>query len=147
MFYEGAQLTPITLPNGKTAPYIPSNGLKEAVNVALLVQRPLLIMGEPGVGKTLLAKAIAHEWYGNNIEPHYFEWHIKSTSKAQDGLYRYDALRRLADVQLLRVSEAETDKKIDNTQLGLKIVISNIGKLRRSYSGIEKRARSILLID
>jgi MoxR-like ATPase len=75
-----------------TEHYIASVELQEAVNVALALQRPLLIKGEPGTGKTLLAEAVAEA-----LERPLFRWHVKSTSKAQDGLYVYDAVQRLYD--------------------------------------------------
>ena len=77
---------------GGTTAYIASPELKSAVNVATALQRPLLIRGEPGTGKTLLAKAVA-EGLGLDLIP----WHVKSTSKAQDGLYIYDTVQRLND--------------------------------------------------
>ena len=75
-----------------TDQYIASDDLSEAVNVALALERPLLIKGEPGTGKTLLASAIS-EALGRPL----FTWHVKSTSKARDGLYVYDAVQRLHD--------------------------------------------------
>lgn len=72
--------------------YIASLELQEAVNVALALQRPLLIKGEPGTGKTLLAEAVAQ-----NLKRPMFTWHVKSTSKALEGLYVYDAVQRLHD--------------------------------------------------
>ena len=72
--------------------YIASDDLSEAVNVALALERPLLIKGEPGTGKTLLASAISEA-----LERPLFTWHVKSTSKARDGLYVYDAVQRLHD--------------------------------------------------
>jgi MoxR-like ATPase len=78
-------------------PYFPDPELVRAVNVALLINRPLLVMGEPGCGKSLLAKDIAFCWYGDQmlLKNKYFEWPIKSTSKAKEGLYEFDHLRRL----------------------------------------------------
>jgi MoxR-like ATPase len=77
--------------------YHPSTELAEAVNLALLLELPLLLMGEPGCGKTRLAEAVAAELHGDDWKKHYFRWDIKSASKAKDGIYYYDALRRLYD--------------------------------------------------
>ncbi len=78
-----------------TDSYIATTDLMMAVNAAVTLQRPLLIKGEPGTGKTQLAQEIARA-----LERPMFEWHIKSTSKAQQGLYEYDAVSRLRDSQL-----------------------------------------------
>jgi len=75
--------------------YIATEELMVAVRAALVLSRPLLIKGEPGTGKTLLAMEIARA-----LEMPLFEWHIKSTTKAQQGLYEYDAVSRLRDSQL-----------------------------------------------
>ncbi len=75
-----------------TESYIASPELQEAVNVALALQRPLLIKGEPGTGKTLLARAVAEQ-----LKRPMHTWHVKSTSKAIEGLYVYDAVQRLQD--------------------------------------------------
>lgn len=75
-----------------TADYIASVELQEAVNVALALERPLLVKGEPGTGKTLLAEAVAQA-LGRPL----YTWHVKSTSRALDGLYVYDAVQRLHD--------------------------------------------------
>jgi MoxR-like ATPase len=75
-----------------TEKYLSSEGLQAAVNCALTLQRPLLVKGEPGTGKTLLAEAIA-ESLGMRLIP----WHVKSTTRAQDGLYVYDTVQRLYD--------------------------------------------------
>ena len=77
------------------APYVPQKSLIQAVNVAIALERPLLLKGEPGCGKTKLARAVADE-----LELPYFEWNVKSTSRAQDGLYTYDTIGRLRDAQL-----------------------------------------------
>jgi MoxR-like ATPase len=78
-----------------TDSYIATPDLKIAVNAAIALQRPLLIKGEPGTGKTVLAHEIA-----GALNAPLIEWHIKSTTKAQHGLYEYDAVKRLRDGQL-----------------------------------------------
>jgi MoxR-like ATPase len=75
--------------------YIASRDLEVAVNAAVALQRPLLVKGEPGTGKTVLAHEIA-----NSLGHPLIEWHVKSTTKAQQGLYEYDAVSRLRDGQL-----------------------------------------------
>jgi MoxR-like ATPase len=75
--------------------YIATDELMAAVNAAMVLSRPLLIKGEPGTGKTMLAAEIAR-----SLNKPLFEWHIKSTTKAQTGLYEYDAVSRLRDSQL-----------------------------------------------
>lgn len=78
-----------------TRRYVATDDLKMAVNAALTLQRPLLIKGEPGTGKTLLAEEVAAA-----LDRPLLQWHIKSTTKAQQGLYEYDAVSRLRDSQL-----------------------------------------------
>jgi len=78
-----------------TNDYIASDELQLAVNAAITLQKPLLIKGEPGTGKTMLAEQLA-ESLGTEL----IQWHIKSTTKAQQGLYEYDAVSRLRDSQL-----------------------------------------------
>lgn len=78
-----------------TERYIATDDLKLAVNAALTLQRPLLIKGEPGTGKTMLAEEVAKA-LGRDL----LQWHIKSTTKAHQGLYEYDAVSRLRDSQL-----------------------------------------------
>ena len=78
-----------------TGTYIASRDLEVAVNAAVALQRPLLVKGEPGTGKTVLAQEVARA-LGHPL----IEWHIKSTTKAQQGLYEYDAVSRLRDGQL-----------------------------------------------
>ena len=78
-----------------TESYVADDGLRVAVNAAIVLERPLLVKGEPGTGKTVLAREVAAA-----IGAPLIEWHIKSTTKAQQGLYDYDAVARLRDSQL-----------------------------------------------
>ena len=78
-----------------TKDYVATEDLKVAVNAAIVLERPLLVKGEPGTGKTVLAEEIAKA-----MEAPLLTWHIKSTTKAQQGLYEYDAVSRLRDSQL-----------------------------------------------
>lgn len=75
--------------------YVASKELQMAVNAAIALEKPLLIKGEPGTGKTVLAQELA-----NSLNTELLQWHIKSTTKAQQGLYEYDAVSRLRDSQL-----------------------------------------------
>src|SRR5437868_8061117 len=85
-------------------PYIAAPSLVEAVNVALHLRRPLLLEGDPGCGKTRLAYAVAYE-LGYPLK----ECYIRSTSRARDLLYTYNALQRLYDVQMGKASDNEDD--------------------------------------
>ncbi|MEO8672493.1 MAG: MoxR family ATPase [Tahibacter sp.] len=110
-----------------TERYVATEELRLAVNAAVTLQRPLLIKGEPGTGKTLLAEEVARAFDAPLIE-----WHIKSTTKAQHGLYEYDAVARLRDSQL---GEARASS------------IANYivpGKLWQAFSS---ERRTVLLID
>ena len=78
-----------------TKEYISDQDLTVAVNAAIALERPLLVKGEPGTGKTELAKQVA-----SALGLELLEWHVKSTTKAQQGLYEYDAVSRLRDSQL-----------------------------------------------
>ena len=87
-------------------PYLPSDELVEVVNLAISLKRPLLLNGEPGCGKTKLARAVAYE-----LKLPYEEWNIKSTSRAKDGLYTYDVVGRLRDAQLAAVSSITEEER------------------------------------
>ena len=78
-----------------SANYVASSDLQLAVNAAIALQRPLLLKGEPGTGKTLLAEEVA-----SSLNLPLLQWHVKSSTKAQQGLYEYDAVSRLRDSQL-----------------------------------------------
>ncbi|MEE8476171.1 MAG: MoxR family ATPase [Myxococcota bacterium] len=110
-----------------TQGYIASDALVEAVNCAIALERPLLIKGEPGTGKTLLATHIA-EALGMPME----SWHIKSTSKAADGLYVYDTIQRLNDARF-------GDGNVGDIRSYIKL-----GPLGRVFQAEE---RHVLLID
>ena len=110
-----------------SATYVASDELRGAVNVALALERPLLIKGEPGTGKTLLADAVA-EALGMPL----IIWNIKSTTKAQDGLYLYDTVQRLYDSQFGEGDVADIARYI------------RLGKLGEAFASDE---RVCLLID
>ena len=95
-----------------TERYIATDDLKMAVNAAVTLQRPLLIKGEPGTGKTMLAEEVAGA-LGRPL----FEWHVKSTTKAQHGLYEYDAVSRLRDSQLGEAKVADISNYIVHGKL------------------------------
>ncbi len=78
-----------------TKDYVATEDLRVAVNAAITLQRPLLVKGEPGTGKTVLAEEVAKA-----LDAELITWHIKSTTKAHQGLYEYDAVSRLRDSQL-----------------------------------------------
>ncbi len=89
--------------------YVATQDLMLAVNAAITLKRPLLVKGEPGTGKTMLAEEVAQA-----LDMPLLQWHIKSTTKAQQGLYEYDAVSRLRDSQLSTVDGGEKVKDINN---------------------------------
>jgi MoxR-like ATPase len=89
--------------------YVATQDLMLAVNAAIALKRPLLVKGEPGTGKTMLAEEVAQA-----LGLPLLQWHIKSTTKAQQGLYEYDAVSRLRDSQMADVDSAERVKDINN---------------------------------
>ena len=110
-----------------TSTYVATDDLTMAVNAAVTLERPILIKGEPGTGKTQLAIEIA-ESLGKPL----FEWHIKSTTKAQQGLYEYDAVARLRDSQL-------GDDRVHD--------ISNYIVRGKIWEAFESDVQPVLLID
>jgi MoxR-like ATPase len=107
--------------------YVATEDLKVAVNASITLERPLLIKGEPGTGKTVLAQEVAKALGAPIIE-----WHIKSTIKAQQGLYEYDAVSRLRDSQL-------GDERVKD--------ISNYIKRGKLWEAFTSPVRPVLLID
>ena len=110
-----------------TSDYIATEDLRVAVNAAIVLERPLLIKGEPGTGKTVLAHEVAKA-----IDTPLLEWHIKSTTKAQQGLYEYDAVSRLRDSQL-------GDERVHD--------IKNYIKRGKLWDAFTADQRPVLLID
>ena len=110
-----------------TERYIASRDLEVAVNAAVALQRPLLIKGEPGTGKTVLAHEVAQA-FGRDL----IEWHVKSTTKAQQGLYEYDAVSRLRDSQL-------GDARVQD--------ISNYIVRGKLWDAFEAEEQAVVLID
>jgi len=110
-----------------TSDYVTSQPLRNAVNVAIALGRPLLIRGEPGTGKTRLAHSIAHD-----LEKKLIVWNIKSTTKAQEGLYVYDTVQRLNDSRF-------GDRDISDIKQYIKL-----GKLGQAFASPEL---IVLLID
>ena len=92
-----------------TQNYVATQDLMLSVNAAITLKRPLLVKGEPGTGKTMLAEEVAQA-----LDMPLLQWHIKSTTKAQQGLYEYDAVSRLRDSQLSSVDGGERVKDINN---------------------------------
>src|SRR5947207_984986 len=110
-----------------TKNYVATDDLKVAVNASIVLERPLLIKGEPGTGKTVLAEEVAKA-----IGAPLLTWHIKSTTKAQQGLYEYDAVSRLRDSQL-------GDSRVSD--------ISNYIKRGKLWDAFTHEKRPVLLID
>ena len=110
-----------------TKKYIATEDLKLAVNASLTLEKPLLIKGEPGTGKTMLALEVA-EAMGMRL----VEWHIKSTTKASQGLYEYDAVSRLRDSQL-------GNEKVKD--------IANYIKQGKLWDAFQSDERVVLLVD
>ena len=107
--------------------YVATEDLRMAVNAAVTLQRPLLIKGEPGTGKTMLAEEVARA-----LDKQLINWHIKSTSKAQQGLYEYDAVSRLRDSQL-------GDGRVQD--------VSNYIRKGKLWTAFDSPKQVVLLID
>jgi MoxR-like ATPase len=140
----------------RICPYLPvSEGLVEAVNLAINLNRPLLLEGEPGCGKTRLAGAVAYEFskryeYEGKQQGKkwlYADWTIKSSDQARDGLYIYDGIRRLFDAQLATTDtsrQEEIRKRLDDPKHEAYIQWGAIGK---AFQASQKGQRMVVLID
>lgn len=133
----------------KGRPYFPSEELVQAVNAALLLERPLLVMGEPGCGKTSLAGSVHHELNRlaskeDNANWSFREWHVKSTQNARDGLYNYDLVGRLRDSQLLANNAIRDEEK--RTEM-LNRTPKDYIKLNALGRAFQAKSPTVLLID
>lgn len=125
--YEGKALL---YPKDETAgsrpdPYDPAPELIQAVQLAQILERPLLLKGEPGCGKSRLAEAVAYELHGKDYKNYFFTWNVKSTSKAAEGLYSIDYLKRLRDAHL---PEGKRPADLDIREGGPYLKIGELGK-------------------
>lgn len=131
-------------------PYLPDPNIVKAVNLAIALERPLLIQGEPGCGKTLIARAIAYEFgqkylQGKDEWP-YFRWNVTSRTEAQQGCYTFDALGKLRDAQMVGI-ESLTPQQREALNLRLADPEGYIswGPLGQAFR--EQNHRPVLLID
>jgi MoxR-like ATPase len=134
----------ISKKNGETkkmSSYVIGEDLVNAINAALVTGRPLLLKGDPGCGKTKVALAIAKFFHGKNAYKHYFEWHVKSKSKAKDGGYTYDHVRRLRDATM---KDEATKAKVQNSHEYIEM--GPMGMAFKSDTKNDEKP-SILLID
>ena len=132
--------------------YIISKELMSAVNAAILTGRPLLLKGEPGCGKTNLAKAVAAHFYGDELSKYYFEWFIKSSSKAKEGAYIFDQVGRLRDATIAPKDE-KSERRVKDPANYLRLGpmgLAFVSKPPATEMGDDKpqlRRLPILLID
>lgn len=150
-------------------PYLPAPNLREVVNLAIALKKPLLLEGEPGCGKTRLAGAIAYEYtqrYRDRLQAlgqtwwDFHIWSVNSTTRAVDGKYRYDAIARLRDAQLMGASDRLPKTEAEELQQRLfdRTKYRDFGALGRAFRDVHesddvhknnkpKDYRSIVLID
>ncbi|MDC0833805.1 MoxR family ATPase [Geitlerinema sp. CS-897] len=141
--------------NEELYPYLAeaSEGLIEAVNLAIKLKRPLLLEGEPGCGKTKLARAVAYELgkrYLNADRWPYFEWSVKSTDRSRDGLYTYDAVRRLYDAQIPTKDPQEEYKirqRLNDRQHSAYRHWGPLGRAFQESNHPQTPKRAVVLID
>lgn len=132
-------------------PYLANiyDGLVATVNLAIKLKRPLILEGEPGCGKTKLARAVAYEFskrYKIANYP-YTEWTIKSTERSSDGLYIYDAVKRLYDAQLLTKDPLEENKISGRLNDPKHAEYITWGALGEAFRASQNQQRMIVLID
>ncbi len=142
--FKGVKSSNVKDKTEEIAPYLPGKDLLEAVEIMQILRRPLLLRGEPGCGKTKVAQAVAYEWYKDEPEGYgryYFEWHIKSSSKAQDGLYKFDHIARLRDANLPKPDGAHGENIEDLVKY------RSLGPLGKAFLASEPGKPAILLID
>lgn len=120
-------------------PYIASKELIQAVNLAIFLRRPLLIEGEAGCGKTKLASAVAYE-----LGLPYYRWNIRSTTKAQEGLYEYNAILRLHDVQTQKVESQASQGNLERDPSN-PINYRSFGAIGKAFENAD--CTSVILID
>lgn len=146
-------------------PYIPSDDIVDLIKLAQVLRRPILIRGEPGCGKTMLAKSLAFEWYGKDFKVEetiiekgkeikvsrkkFFEWHIKSNSKATEGLYKFDHIKRLRDVQIESLRQQHTKKIRDVAKPEVEDLNKYIsyGALGKAFQVSTIKHPAVVLID
>jgi MoxR-like ATPase len=163
LIYDGKHQPPLDLTSTddrkrKYYPYIPNPDLIEAVNLAIALKRPLLLEGEPGCGKTMLADAIVYEFshkYKDSLPEKkewwpYYIWNVKSTERAQNGLYTFDVVARLRDAQLASAMDHLSAAEINEIKARFqdKTKYRKFGALGQALTEeVPEGVRPVLLID
>ncbi len=139
----------------KPDPYLPGPALIKAVQLAQILQRPLLLKGEPGCGKSRLAEAVAYELFGDSFRDYYFQWHVKSSSKAQDGLFTIDYLKRMSNANIkngnknvdIRLAKDDNGNYKDKSEY---VTLGELGKAFQLTQRMSEKSFSsppVILID